>query len=415
MYGDFKPGSMLRRHFHNHLHPFALRMSSPQELFCIACDDYQFCSLIDNIVGKKRTWPEPALRREKSDSICTTESVASSSSCPRSPIPVGLVNMGSTCFMNSVLQVLCAHLPFTQHSALADHAHRCSVMQNKQLGTESATSQNASVCIPCELRVMAEHLWSPHDKSSFVPSDLLFALWSQVNYMAGYAQQDAHEFLIAFFSCLENQLQDKDPPVGGAAKKADDISNLYSGRVQSCLRCSGCGYCSLKEEHFVDLNLSIDDTALKDSRKDMNIYDCLTFFTISEDLSTKMTCEKCVQEQQFSKQLTILRPPDLLVLHLKRFDFLKQRKITRKVNFPLEGLDLGRFRTSALESTDEEASEGDDLYDLQGLVCHSGSLHQGHYIAYVRKDTSAVESSWIKCDDEKITVVRADEVAKAEG
>lgn len=46
------------------------------------------------------------------------------------------------------------------------------------------------------------------------------------------------------------------------------------------------------------------------------------------------------------------------------------------MTFPLEGLDVGRFRTSALESTDEEASEGDGLYDLQGLVCHSGSLHQ---------------------------------------
>lgn len=83
-----------------------------------------------------------------------------------------------------------------------------------------------------------------------------------MNYMAGYAQQDAHEFLIAFLSCLESQLQDKGPN-GGAGKKAD-ISSLYSGRVQSCLRCRGCGYCSLKEEHFVDLNLSIDFTAFRD-------------------------------------------------------------------------------------------------------------------------------------------------------
>lgn len=40
-----------------------------------------------------------------------------------------------------------------------------------------------------------------------IPSNLLFAIWNFVDYMAGYAQQDAHEFLIAFLNSLDQQLQ----------------------------------------------------------------------------------------------------------------------------------------------------------------------------------------------------------------
>lgn len=35
----------------------------------------------------------------------------------------------------------------------------------------------------------------------------MYAIWNFVDYMAGYAQQDAHEFLIAFLHSLDHQLQ----------------------------------------------------------------------------------------------------------------------------------------------------------------------------------------------------------------
>ncbi len=43
--------------------------------------------------------------------------------------------------------------------------------------------------------------------SFVIPSQLLYAVWSFVDYMAGYTQQDAHEFLIAFLNGLGAQLQ----------------------------------------------------------------------------------------------------------------------------------------------------------------------------------------------------------------
>lgn len=45
------------------------------------------------------------------------------------------------------------------------------------------------------------------DEDPIVPSNLLFAMWNFVNYMAGYSQQDAHEFLIAFLNSIDSQLR----------------------------------------------------------------------------------------------------------------------------------------------------------------------------------------------------------------
>lgn len=39
-----------------------------------------------------------------------------------------------------------------------------------------------------------------------IPSNLLFSVWSHADYLAGYDQQDAHEFFIALLDGLENHL-----------------------------------------------------------------------------------------------------------------------------------------------------------------------------------------------------------------
>lgn len=168
------------------------------------------------------------------------------------------------------------------------------------------------------------------------------------------------------------------------------------------------------------------------------------------------------------KQLSVFTPPPVLILHLKRFDFFRQTKISTRVEFPLQNLDISQFTTAygkkmaaggiagdggdtaaaaasaatvALKGSKSKGGGGlgggggnhlprttcaagnNDvdtvLYDLQGLLCHSGSLHQGHYIAYVLQNVTsgAMEPAgkrWLKCDDENITIVSDDEVRTAE-
>ncbi|XP_065908487.1 ubiquitin carboxyl-terminal hydrolase 45-like isoform X3 [Dysidea avara] len=83
-----------------------------------------------------------------------------------------------------------------------------------------------------------------------------------------------------------------------------------------------------------------------------------------------------------SKQLLIHELPQALILHMKRFLLgIPVRKNNLHIDFP-GNLDMAPYCT-----TNCEVDPGEDrqiMYDLLGVVQHSGSLHGGHYTAYVK-------------------------------
>ena len=59
--------------------------------------------------------------------------------------------------------------------------------------------------------------------------------------------------------------------------------------------------------------------------------------------NNKYDCEHCEKKTDAKKIMNILEPPDVLVVHLKRFEFTKYgtcTKIYTKIDFPLENLTI---------------------------------------------------------------------------
>lgn len=129
-----------------------------------------------------------------------------------------------------------------------------------------------------------------------------------------------------------------------------------------------------------------------------SVQSCLNQFTECELLAgtNRVGCERCTKRyggkdkktvlRDASKQLLIYNPPAVLILHLKRFQVLRYRpsKITKHVKFSTV-LDLGPFcskRARNLPTINDGQTKV--LYSLYGVVEHSGSLHGGHYVAYVK-------------------------------
>jgi ubiquitin carboxyl-terminal hydrolase 1 len=101
-----------------------------------------------------------------------------------------------------------------------------------------------------------------------------------------------------------------------------------------------------------------------------------------------------------SKQLTIGRLPEDLVIHLNRsiFDMYgNQRKNTALVDFPLDLRILNRW-CAPLDDLDGRAVQA--AYTLRCVVTHAGRHDDGHYIAYAKR-----EKDWYCFNDEVVTKV----------
>ena len=88
-----------------------------------------------------------------------------------------------------------------------------------------------------------------------------------------------------------------------------------------------------------------------------------------------------------TKQYLISRVPAVLILHLKRFQSQRMsfRKLAKHVAFPII-LDLAPVCKGGGKPK---------LYSLYGVVEHSGTLHGGHYVAYVKVTESEFFESFV--------------------
>lgn len=96
--------------------------------------------------------------------------------------------------------------------------------------------------------------------------------------------------------------------------------------------------------------------------------------------------------------------PDNVMFHLKRFDFnlrtLQRSKINDYFSFPTT-IDLRPYTIEHLSDASSEAAE--DVFELVGILVHSGTAESGHYYSYIKERPSAAKESWIEFNDDVVT------------
>ncbi|XP_041981890.1 ubiquitin carboxyl-terminal hydrolase 45 isoform X2 [Aricia agestis] len=131
-----------------------------------------------------------------------------------------------------------------------------------------------------------------------------------------------------------------------------------------------------------------------------SVQSCLSQFTALELLTgnNKVGCETCTERingkdgktvyTNATKRFLVSSPPAILILHLKRFQLGPRcmfRKMTKHVDFPTI-LNLAPFCAMDKLKKLPNVAKGQNelLYSLYGVVEHSGGMHGGHYVAYVK-------------------------------
>ncbi|KAL3230602.1 Uncharacterized protein RNJ44_01051 [Nakaseomyces bracarensis] len=134
------------------------------------------------------------------------------------------------------------------------------------------------------------------------------------------------------------------------------------------------------------------------TNKNITLDECLKLFSKPEVLgiSDSWYCPKCKDHRQATKQLELWNTPDILLIHLKRFE--NQRSFSDKIDvtveFPIEGLDVSPYIVNTME-------QKGTIYDLFAVDNHYGGLGGGHYTAYAKNET---DGKWYYFNDSRVSL-----------
>lgn len=351
-----------------------------------------------------------------------TEGTSCSSKCQREN-PVGLYNLGNTCFLNAALQSL-AHAPLLSDFFLKRHFVKDLNVENP-LGTKGAIASAFA-------KLLQELLQPEGTAEAIAPEEMLRALCKHCPIIAEQPgmQQDAQEVMAFLLDALHEDLnrireaRDTRPAPAAASGSQRSLSepcskpeerlaaeawyshllwhrslvvDLCQGQLRSQVKCSKCGCASVTFDPFLFLTLPLP-ARLKRGRK-VHIEEAIKAFCVEERLdgSDCWGCPRCDRRVSASKRLSLWKLPLLLLVHLKRFGFEASGAWTAP-SWKIEGevwtppqLDLGNFVS---KTSPQRASL---QYDLFAAVDHAGvSPFSGHYTASCRRP-----DGWWRFDDSR--------------
>mmetsp|Transcript_13758 Transcript_13758/g.33317 ORF Transcript_13758/g.33317 Transcript_13758/m.33317 type:complete len:1098 (+) Transcript_13758:142-3435(+) len=337
---------------------------------------------------------------------------------PPAPGSVGMHNLGNSCFINSIVQCLNHMEPLTQYFLNGDYAKELNRRNPLGSGGRVATAYAA----------MLKEIWS-NKYSALAPRMLKQTVASFAPQFNNSYQHDSQEFCQFLMDGLHedcNRVKEKPyveelEGIGLEDAKAaieawrkhllrhdSIIVDRCQGMHRSHLTCPKCGKESVKFDAFSTISLPL--TADKTNINGMTLQDCVDKFLEGEQLDelNAWYCPSCKKHVCALKMIALWSVPDILILHLKRFQFdhctvrndVIRSKINDTVRFPIERLDL---RNHVLGPIYDDAPP---IYRLCGVSEHMGpTANSGHYTATVR---NCKDSRWYRYNDAHVGETTAD-------
>ncbi|XP_063542442.1 ubiquitin carboxyl-terminal hydrolase 20 [Cydia strobilella] len=236
-------------------------------------------------------------------------------------------------------------------------------------------------------------------------------------------------------TCSSGASDAPDPPVhhppkqsgggdGGAARYRSIISDVFDGKLLSSVQCLICDRVSTRVETFQDLSLPIpsrehlavlrSQPALDHLPVDheswmwwilswlrswfygpvVSLQDCLAAFFSADELKgdNMYSCSRCNKLRNGVKLSGVVRLPEVLCVHLKRFrhELMFSAKVAARVSFPLHDLNMQPY-------THKDCTSKITRYSLCAVICHTGTAGGGHYTCVARNPRG-----WFTFDDQAV-------------
>lgn len=364
--------------------------------------------------------------------------------------PCGINNIGNTCYMNSVLQLLAHNNILFNYMTSQEYSEDLlnNIMTTKKT-TELANDEmqkEVSYKLSFQLIKILEGM---QKTQPIVPLSFKQLLSIKNNTFIGSQQNDAHELLVYLMDCIHEETKCQVviktyPQVYHTIEKSKEhynnllkcldskeekmkvfqeyekyakehqkefliyngivhwknyigknysiITKHFTGMYLSGVRCTKCNAVFPTYECYNTIQLSIAD------KPNVTLNDCLQKYVQLEvmDENNKYECHRCKEKVVCEKQMTFWHLPDILIINLKRFrnDGEKIHKIDTLVSYT-QNLNLQPYVS--------EFTDGSHEYILTDVVHHYGSYNGGHYTEF-----SKIGNEWYWFNDAKVSKLDSD-------
>ena len=311
----------------------------------------------------------------------------------------GLCNLGNTCFLNSLMQIL-------------SHTYELSEFLNKETYKEKLNRKPDTLLL-LEWDKLRKLMWSQNcviSPGAFVQTIQKVAKHKKKDIFTGWAQNDLPEFLLFLLEAFHISLmREVEMNIKGTIENKTDklakicyemmktmyrkeyselLSIFYGIHVSKLQMPTNEVPISLTPEPFLMIDLPLHP------KKQPNIYDCLDLYCEKEllDGDNAVYNDKLQKKVDAEKSIIFWSLPSILIISLKRFTKIG-RKDNTLVDFPLTDLKLSKY----VKGYNRDSY----IYDLYGICNHSGNVLGGHYTSFV----CTANGKWYHFNDTNVTLV----------
>ncbi|KAJ5777163.1 hypothetical protein N7520_000409 [Penicillium odoratum] len=285
----------------------------------------------------------------------------------------GLKNLSNTCYLNSLMTQLFMNVEFR------DFMLRLQVVDGDSSQVLLEETQ--------KLFAWMQNTWT----KSFDPQAFVESIRTYDNEAIDVTvQMDVDEFYNLLFDRWEAQIVD--------SKCKKKFRSFYGGQLVQQIKSKECSHISERLEPFSAIQCDIKGKA--------NLEESLQAYVEGEIMQgdNKYSCTACGRHVDAVKRACLKDVPDNLIFHLKRFDFdmvsMTRSKINDEFQFP-DRIDMTPYNVEYL--SDPEMLAEPDVFELVGVLVHTGTAESGHYYSYTRERPSAGSASWVEFNDSDVS------------
>jgi ubiquitin carboxyl-terminal hydrolase 36/42 len=257
----------------------------------------------------------------------------------------GLTNLGSTCAINSLIQILYRIDKFKQIILTSSTPENTFTFELKDLFNAMETNKNSITPYRFinKFYEIFKGIFRQHEQIDIC--ELFFLLINKIH------EETATDIIID--NTFSNITQEHNYVIARHNNfKISNVYKLFQGSHMHYIRCLNCDNVSRTFEPFIIIDLDINSQS--------SISELISRHYSTESRNNDdYTCDRCKTKSKYDKSISIWKYPDVLFLSINRFKDINTKNIDQIK------IDMRLFLNK--------------IYSLHSIGYHHGSLNSGHY------------------------------------